>query len=229
MNIQVKREMDTLEGVDIFGDREDITLTPKETALFAVVASSLATARSWGSGQVSGGNGSREGAAERQALAESIRSKLRDIASIAQAMEEEGDVGVTEQFRLPARKSYAVLLATAESFAAEAQLMSAAFTERGLPATFVADLQALVTAFGVATGVKVTGGTDQVAGTAGLEAATTAGMSAVRTLRPIMRVHLQSNPALLAAWNSVSRVVRSHPAEGPEAPGTPTEPPTSGS
>ena len=54
-------------------------------------------------------------------------------------------------------------------------------------------------------------------------------MSVVRTLRPIMRVHLQSNPALLAAWNSVSRVVRSHPAEGPEAPGTPTEPPTSGS
>ena len=228
MNIQVKREMDTLEGVDIFGDREDITLTPKETTLFAAVATALATARSWGSGQISGRNGSREGAAERQALAVSIRRKLRDIASIARAMEEEGNVGVTEKFRLPPRSSYAVLLATAASFIAEAQPMSAAFTERGLPATFVADLQALVTAFDVSTGVKITGGTDQVASTAGLEAATAEGMSAVRALRPIMRAHFASDPALLAAWNSVSRVVRSHPAEAPEEPEAPANPPPSG-
>jgi hypothetical protein len=75
--------------------------------------------------------------------------------------------------------------------------------------------RAQVTAFRGATGVKIEGVTDHVAGTAGLEVTARAGLTAVRTL---MRVHLKTEPALLAAWNLAARVER--PPKPPKAPST---------
>ena len=216
MNTYEKREIECMVCVDQFGKKPELVLTPTETAHFATVATNLALARGFGTEQVSGRSGYREGAAERQGLAAGIYTVLRRMSDMAKSMEEEGDLGMAERFRLSAKFTFEGLLATANSFKDKAEPMAAAFVERGFAATFLDDLAALVTEFGVATGTKVEGGADQVAGTAGLAVFTRAGMKAVRILRPIMREHLKDDPALLAAWNSAARVARSAPANAPE-------------
>jgi hypothetical protein len=226
MNTYVKREIECLICVKRFGEKPELVLTPKETELFTTVSTNLAAARGFGTEQVSGRSGYREGAAERFGIADEIRSVLRRISDMAKSMEEEGEVGMAERFRFAGKPTYEGLLATAGSFIEKATPMTAVFVARGFAATFLIDLQTLVTALETATGLKVDGGADQVAGTAGLEAFSRAGMKAVRILRPIMREHLKADPGLLAAWKSAARVARSAPAENPaETPAPPAEPP----
>ena len=59
-------------------------------------------------------------------------------------------------------------------------------------------------AFGAATGEKNDGQAEQVSGTAGLELTGASALVIVQELRSIMRVHLRTQPALLAAWASPS-------------------------
>jgi hypothetical protein len=214
MKLVIKLDMDCMDRVDIFGKRSDLTLTTKLTGLFTTVGTHLTTLRNWGEEQVSGGQDLSAGVQQRLGLAKDIRFSLRDISDIAKSMEEEGEAGMAELFRYPRYSSYESLLLTAEAFADRALLQVADFTDRGLPATFVTDLQAKITAFRAATAVKVGGKANRTAGTAGLEAAAAAGMKVVRTLRPLMRVHLKANAALLAAWNLAARVERAPRSSG---------------
>jgi hypothetical protein len=134
---------------------------------------------------------------------------------------------LSAQFRLPRPATYANTLASARSFATNATAMTAAFTGRGLPTTFIADLQAKITAFDSATGGKNDGRASQIGSTAALDAAGAAGLKAVQELRTMMRVHLRPDPHLLAAWQSAARVERS--ARKKAEASTPTPLPPSGS
>src|SRR5687768_14401161 len=151
MELQIKREMDCMDRVDIFGKKPELTLTPKLTGLFTQVGVTLATLRNWGAEQIAGLQGRTSGVQQRRVLATEIRGTLRDIAEIAKSMEEEGEAGMVELFRYPIRSTYEHLILTGETFADRAQPMVAEFTERGLAATFVTDLRAKVTAFRAAT------------------------------------------------------------------------------
>ena len=206
MNTKVKLGSEAIDRVDLFGKREDLTLTPKLTGLFTTLGVTRTTVRNWGTEQVSGDQDQSAGVVERRLLAKDIRSNVRDIADIAKSMEEEGQAGMVELFRFPPRSTYEALMLTAESFAARALPMVAEFTARGLAATFVTELRAQVTAFRGATDVKHGGRADRTAGTAGLAATVAEGLKTIRTLRPLMRVHLKANPALLEAWNLASCV-----------------------
>jgi hypothetical protein len=224
MKTYEKRVIECMICVDQFGKKPGLVLTPTETTHFASVATNLAAARDHGSDQVSGRSGYREGAAERQSLAADIYGVLRRMSDMAKSMDEEGDIGVKERFRLPVKPTYEALMVTAASFTEKATAMSAVFVARGFAATFLDDLGAKVTALGAASGVKVEGAADQVAGTAGLDHFIREGLKAVRILRPMMREHLKDDPALLAAWNSAARVARSAAKEPGDTP-PPPEPP----
>jgi hypothetical protein len=219
MKLVTKLDMDCMDRVDVFGKRADLTLTTKLTGLFTTVGTNLTTLRNWGEEQVSGGQDLRAGVQQRLGLAKDIRLSLRDISDIAKSMEEEGEAGIAELFRYPRYSTYESLLLTAEAFAERALLRVADFTDRGLPATFVTDLQAKIAAFRAATAVKFGGKANRAAGTAGLDAAAAAGMRAIRTLRPLMRVHLRGSEALLAAWNLAARVERAPRRSGSGSPG----------
>ena len=228
MNTRIKLGSEAIDRVDLFGKREDLTLTPKLTGLFTAVGVTLTTVRNWGTGQVSGEQDQSAGVVERRLLAKDIRSNVRDIADIAKSMEQEGQTGMAELFRFPPRSTYEALMLTAESFAERASSMVAEFTARGLAATFVTDLRAQITAFRAATDVKHGGRADRTAGTAGLAATVAAGLKTIRTLRPLMRVHLKADPALLAAWKLAARVER--PPKSAKTPAPPAQnPPASGS
>jgi hypothetical protein len=233
MNKQKRFLMEMLERVDQFGKRPELTLSVIITALFAVVTAKLTAMRDWVAGQLNGNGDLREGAAARQALRKEIYAMLRDIREVAIGLELSGTTGVSEQFRLPRPATCANTLAAARSFVTNATAITAALTARGLPATFIADLQAKITAFDAASGNKNDGKADQVGSTAALAAAGADGLKAVQELRTMMRLELKNNPELLAAWKSAARVEK--PAPTPKAPETggsgptPTPPPPSGS
>ena len=98
--------------------------------------------------------------------------------------------------------------AAAQAFADAAEPSKALFIAGGLPATFVEDLEALLPTLDTATGSRQDGLFDQTAGTAGLETLADQGLQLIQQLRPMMRVHLKNQPALLEAWNLASRVAR---------------------
>ena len=227
MNIYKRRLMEMLERVDQFGKNPELTLTTLITALFATVTTHLTAMRDWVAGQLNGNGGLREGAAQRQALRKEIYAMLRDIREVAVGLELAGSTGLSEQFRLPRPATCANTLASARSFVTNATAMTAAFTGRGLPTTFIADLQAKITAFDAASGGKNDGRAGQVGSTAALDAAGAAGLRAVRELRTMMRVHLRPDPDLLAAWQSAARVERSARKESAGSKLPP--PPSSGS
>ena len=121
-------------------------------------------------------------------------------------------------------------LAAARSFVINATAITAALTARGLPATFIADLQAKIAAFDAASGNKNDGKANRVGSTAALAAAGADGLKAVQELRTMMRLELRESPELLAAWTSAARVEK--PARKPkesETGGSGPTPPPSGS
>jgi hypothetical protein len=215
------RLMNMFESVDQFGKKPELTLTPKLTGLFTQVTTHLGAMRNWAAGQTTDNGDLREGAAEKRNLASEIYGVLRDIREIAKGLEIAGDVGLTENFRLPATRAYAKVLASARSFVANVTPISADFIASGMPATFVADLEAKITAFETATGAKSEGLTDRVGSTAVLDVAAAAGLKAVQQLRGIMRVHLRATPELLAGWKSAARVATSSQKKAATEPAAP--------
>jgi hypothetical protein len=208
--------------VVIFGDRDDIVFTTKETDLFTSLGP-IKTALSEAAAQQSGGNrGFREFASERLAAAMTTRVLLRDIAEIGKALAERGvDVGAAEAFRMPPSSSYANLAAAAQAFLDLVEPREPLFIERGLAATFVADLTAKIA---LLRNTGDTAGTErarQRGGTAGIRATADAGMAIVRELRAVMRLKFRSNPAMLAEWKSISRVHCAAPADPSEPETTP--------
>src|SRR5687768_12067253 len=115
MEIKIKREMDCMDCVDLFGKKPELTLTPKLTGLFTTVGVTLTALRDWGAEQVSGLQGLNAGVAERRALVKGIRGQLRDISDIAKSMEEEGQIGMAELFRYPRYSTYELVMLTADS------------------------------------------------------------------------------------------------------------------
>ena len=208
MKTRSKFEIEAMERVELFGRRTDLALTPWLIALFAKVSANLSNVRAWGEGQISGLQTQVAGTRQRRALADEILSRLRDIADVAKAMEEEGKTGMAELFRFPRKPTHEVLVLTAETFAERASGMSADFITRGLPSAFVTDLHEKIAEFRMATSMKNSGRADRSAGTAGLLAGAAEGMKAIRMLRRLMRIHLRSEPALLGAWGLAARVER---------------------
>ena len=229
MKTYQRRLMDMFERVDQFGKKPELTLTAIITTLLAVVTGRLAAMRAWMAAQTNGKGGMREGAAVKRVLFRELLGMLKDVREIAVGLEISGTLGLSELFRLPRPQTYANTLATARSFVLNITPMIAAFTARGLSATFIADLEAKITAFDAATGDKNDGKANWTGSTAALRASGAAGLKAVQELRTIMRVHLRSSPDLLAAWKNAARVERSARTAPTGGPGPEPTPPPSGS
>ena len=221
----ITRKSECVGRVVAFGGRTDIVFTPKETELFTNLAA-IKTALYGAGAQQSGGNrGFREHANEREFAAATTRTLMRDIAEIAKSLAERGeDVGAAEAFRMPPKGSYVKLAAAAQAFHDLVEPRKALFIERGLAATFVEDMEALIATLNSAGDTTGTERARQVGGTAGLDILADNGLAIVRELRAIMRVKLRSNPALHAEWASLARVHTNAPAEGNEEP-APAAPP----
>jgi len=229
-NNYTRRCFNCVERVHYFGLKTELApLSPKETTFFAGVTTAWTGLKGHDVLQGTGERGFREGAAERRLLVGAIWKMNRRIADIAKSIAEEGeDPGIAEKFRLPqANRTYQMAASTGVGFANEAEPIKALFIERGMEATFVTDLRALVTEFETAAGVRVGGLAVQITGTAGLAQLARQGLRFVRLLRPLINEKLKAQPALQASWKLASRVAKRGAVEVPVTP--PPATPGSGS
>lgn len=109
-------------------------------------------------------------------------------------------------FRLPRHRSLPTELATARAFLDEAALREASLAEFGLPEAFLREFRALVDDLQAAVAIRVNSRTQRRRAVAGLRAAYTNGMEAVRDLDAHMAVASRNNPALASTWLAARRI-----------------------
>jgi hypothetical protein len=134
--------------------------------------------------------------------------------------------GLDDKFRLPRNLGDQAWLAAARSFATDAESIKAEFIRRGLPADFLDDLNADITAFEESIGSREQKSGERIAATASIDGAIERGMNAVRELDAIVQNIFRNDPAILARWTSAKHTERAprHPAAAQPPPTTPTPP-----
>jgi hypothetical protein len=163
-----------------------------------------------GSGESSGGVNTRR--EQYQAL----RDYLKDLARVGRSLDRATHPGLAETFVLPRTGNYPLLLAAADAMVAKATPLETEFVAHGMPATFLADIAALVTAFSAGTDSKIDGHQTQVEATSALRNSAAAAMDAAIKLDAIIRAHFRDNPVKLDGWASARHVARPGESEGEE-------------
>jgi hypothetical protein len=147
-----------------------------------------------------------------------VRAKMVAIRETARALEEVIP-GVSGNFRVPRGNGDQALINSARAFVTAATPIKNEFLQREMPATFLEDLTAAINGFESAVNEKNTNTEKRITATAAISASLERGAKLVRELDPIVRNKFHSDPAILAAWASASRVER--PPKKKPAPATP--------
>jgi hypothetical protein len=197
---------------------------PRFTALAGEVNTAITAIEASASDQTGGNDIASGGTASKRETALKLRAFLKGLARTARALDRGTYPGVAEQFRLPESDSYAALIAKARAVIEAATPLEAVFIEHAMPATFLADLGALLTAFESAIDQKVDGTLTQIGGTTGLGVRAFEGVRAARKLDAIIRNHFRNDPVTLEVWRH-ARHIEQAPVR---TEGTATTPPTSG-
>ena len=167
-----------------------------------------------GKGDIAGGVATKRGKYSE------LRDFLKDVARVARSLDRDLHPGVAEHFVLPRSRAYAALTSTARAMIDQATDVQAALVARGLPATFLADLNGLLTAFESGENAKIVGLNTQVSGTTGLTHRASLGMKAATKLDAIMRAHFRNDPVKLEVWTRARHVQleSTSPDENPDTP-----------
>ena len=226
MNAKIIRKLDMLKTVKTFIMNHPVTpanvrITAATTELTATITALEAAAE----GQVTGSSTSEGGVDLRASTARELRVYLKDVCRTGRMLDEEVP-GIRPLFRLPVSASYPALLAGAQSIVAAATLHETLMVASGLPATFLTELGALLTAFEDALGQKSSGGITQVMSTAALFEKAKAGMEVARKLDPLVRNAFRNQPELIAAWAYARRVEADPQRKGETTPPAPAPTPS---
>ena len=183
---------------------------------FAAVGAAALEMEQSGAVQTSGASGQMT-MQKGVALAE-LREDLRVIRRTARALAV-NDSAIGELFRMPSGGNEQNLLAAARSFLTGATPLKDRFVEYGLPADFIEDLQADITAFEQSVTEKSSASGEKVLATASIGDAVKNELEALRRLRAIVPNTYRDNSAKFAAWTSASHVERAAKKK-PETPPT---------
>jgi hypothetical protein len=138
--------------------------------------------------------------------------------------------GLNEKFRLPRGNNDQQLLSSARAFATDALPLKAQFFTHELPADFLEDLAADITALEAAIGDQSGAFGSRVAAGAAIDDAMERGAVITRKLDAIIKNKYGNNRATLAEWTSASHTERAprRGGGGSQPPaGAPTSPPPS--
>lgn len=184
---------------------------------FAIIAAAVEEMEASGGTQASGAT--RESTTSKSVALAELLADIRAINRTARAMAID-EAGVGELFRMPRGGSEQNLLAVARAFLADAAPLESRFIDYGLPADFLADLQAAINAVEQAVTEKSAAIDDRVGATASIGATVKDALNALRRLRAIVPNKYRSDPKKLAAWTSASHVERA-PRKKPTPPVNP--------
>lgn len=200
MTADFTRKMDMLIRINRFILDYPITpAIPRLTAAHAEVVTIITALQAAAQNQVKGSGDSEGGVDLRVTTARDLRTYLKNVNCTARTLEAEHP-GIRPTFRLPRSGSYPALLVRARAIIAAATPIQGSFIDSGLPETFIAELDALLTAFENATGRKHDGGITRVFGTASLKVQADIGVKAATKLDACVRNHFRNHPEMLAAW-----------------------------
>ncbi|HYX43116.1 MAG TPA: hypothetical protein VE821_15530, partial [Pyrinomonadaceae bacterium] len=174
--------------------------------------------------QDSGKRSVKEGTKLKSVARTALREDLEAISRTARAMALKVP-GLEDKFRLPRSTSSQGWLTVARSFAQDAALLKAEFVRRGLPDSFLADLQADINDYEQALNRREQHKGSHVAATAAINEADERGMNCKLELDAIVHNIFRDDPVTLAEWTSASHVVRpKHKRKAAPAPSTQTAP-----
>ena len=163
------------------------------------------------------GLGETQDVSERVTRAETARQRaLRDrlwnrhmvpISRIARRVF--GIPGMDVKFKLPVRRGAdnEAILDAARGMAQAAEQHAAAFQQEGLPTEFVTQFRAAIDELAGALTAKVEGQRRRKTSRESLQKLVRRGVAAIDVLDAIVKPRLESQPDLLAAWNSVKRPI----------------------
>jgi hypothetical protein len=217
MNLVTKNILETGIRVLEFKTEPGVpTTNARATALFTQLGTEVAAMQGHATTQAAGVGVVHSGAVQRREIAKVLRRKFREITDTAKGLDKETYPGAAAQFRMPRSQSYQALLATGNAFLEDVGPIKAGFVECGLPADFDEQLGDVVASFATATGVRDSGLAEQIRGTSGIDAQATVVRGTIGKLRAVLNNLLASNPGLLSAWKSASRIPRSPVREDEE-------------
>jgi hypothetical protein len=138
---------------------------------------------------------------------EALRARVQAISQTARVLAEGGAPGLDSQFEVPAPLTDQTLLTTGRKFARDVEPFSSQFVMRGMAATFVPDLTALVDGFERALRDRGLGREARRAARESTKAAMLSGLAAVRSLNAIVTNHLRDDTVTSAVWERDRRIV----------------------
>jgi hypothetical protein len=188
-------------------------------ALSTIIADLETHAGAQASGLTTARQGTRSKASARAQLERDLNAITRTARSIAFSIP-----GIEQKFRATGELKDQDLLTAARMFAADALPYKAEFIKRGLPATFLDDLNDDIAAFEETLTQRTLGQETHINATATIDDLIERGMQIVRQLDPIMRNLFENEPGKLAAWLSASHIERA-PRRKPQPP-APSQPTT---
>jgi len=208
MNADTNRKLDMLKRINRFIVEHPITpAIPRLAAAHTEVTTVINALEAAAQTQTSGSGESEGGVDVRLTISAELREYLKNVNRTARILEKDHP-GISPTFRLPKSGSYPALMATARAIISTAAPLHASFVDAGLPPTFLAEIQTMLTAFDCATTKKHDGGIARVRGTATLKAMAILGMEAATELDACVRNHFRGNAEMLAAWVHARRVER---------------------
>lgn len=109
-------------------------------------------------------------------------------------------------FQIPSRRAVPALVTLARSFAQLAEPSAPLFIKRGLPDTFIADLNVLADTYDATIRARVISKQKSSEAQARIEVALNTGLSAVQQLDLVVANHFRADAGLQAAWAQARRV-----------------------
>lgn len=204
MDRRERSKYEVLARLNEFG-REHRALFPDSTVAgeaFAQVAQAVAAIDAHATAKpVAAQNGRSAKIAARAAL----RAAMSNIARAARTLA--ADDKRRALLRMPARKSDAVLLHAAPTFAEQAEPVQAEFIKLGLSRTFVADLREATDRLAAEVNERRIGRRHVTEAQRGITHALMEGFSAVRQLDVLVPHALKDHPEALAGWQRDRRLV----------------------
>ena len=208
MHSDIRRGLAMLEAASQFGRNQPIPANARAAVLFAEVGEAAAEIRNMGGSQDANRNLFLSGASECRFIASEMRRLMRQIARVAKFVPSNEYPQARYKLQVPRSNGYQALLTRAAVYLETLPAMKSAFLERGMPADFDVQLQLLIGRFQAATQKKTRGLYEQVGNTAGMKARLRGAVRAVRELDVILSLLLANDPALYAAWRSMSHIER---------------------
>jgi hypothetical protein len=187
------------------------------TALNGEITAAITAIEAAATNQLDGSGEASGGVAARRDIYRDLRDYAKDVCRVARSLDATAHPGIAEQFVLPRSKAYTVFIAFVQAMIGNATPLEAELIAHGLPATFLADLNALITAFESGTNAKLDGQQTQVGGTSGLLYRASLGLEACIKLDAIIRAHFRNDPVMLDIWTHARHI---QAAPQPEEPGT---------